>query len=416
MKILILTNYFPPEIGGAAHLYFELAASLVKRGHQVTVVTGFPRYNVKTDAGQYHGKLFSQENIEGINLLRIYTIPFPHKSKILRGLDHFAVAAIYAMRGLFLDSYNVILVYSPPLPLGLAAFFLSKIKKVPFVVNIQDLFPKEAIDLGLLTNRIIIRIFEALECFIYKQANHITVHSPGNLDYIVSRGANPEKVSVCYNWVDTERVSPGNYNNQFAKTHNLDGRFVVSYAGTMGWCQDMQVIVAAAQLLKDYNDILFLMVGDGVEKEKAQRQGDLLKLSNIKWLPPQSWKVYPQILAASRVSMINLNANLKTPVVPSKLLNIMAAGRPVVASLPLHGDAPRIIQEAQAGLCVPPNDPKALAAAILRFYKDEGLCKEYGQNGRAYAEKYFSRAVGIEHYERVLKQVCEAQINKKQHQ
>ena len=409
MKILILTNYFPPEIGGAAHLFYELAASLVQRGHQVTIVTGFPRYNVHTVVRQNNGIFFSQENLEGINLFRVRTIPLPHKSKVCRGLDHFGVAAIFALGGLFIGPYDVLLVYSPPLPLGLAAFFLSKIRGVPFVVNIQDLFPKEAVDLGLLTNRTLIRSFEALERFIYRQADHITVHSPGNLDYVVNRGATSKKVTVAFNWVDTDRIFPGDYHNEFARKHNLDGRFVISYAGTMGWCQDMGIIVSTAELLKDYQEILFLLVGDGVEKQKAQNYGNKLKLSNIKWLPMQSWEVYPQILAASKVSMINLNANLLTPVVPSKLLNIMAAGRPVVASLPLNGDAPRIIRDAQAGLCVPPNDPEGLAAAIMRFYRDRCFCEECGQNGRAYAEAHFSRSVGIDHYEQVFTQLCAAQ-------
>ncbi len=402
MRILFLTNYFPPEIGGASHLFYELATSLAERGHQVTVVTGFPRYNVKEVDPHYRGKLLHEERADGIRLLRVRTIPLPKEGKIARGLDHFAVAAILALRGLFSGAYDLVLIYSPPLPLGLSAWLLGRLKRIPFVVNIQDLFPREAVDLGVLTNPALIRVFEAIESFIYKRADHITVHSSGNRDHVIVRGGHIDRVSVVYNWVDTDRILPLDRHNKFARQHDLDGRFVVSYAGTMGWCQDMSTIVRTAALLRDHQDILFLMVGDGAEKAKAQQQADKLGLANIQWLPMQSWQVYPQVLAASDISMINLNENLKTPVVPSKLLSIMAAGRPVVASLPLEGDAPRLIEEAGAGLCVGPNDPEALAGALLRLYGDEGLRQQCGSNGRRYAETHFSRATCIDQYEQIF--------------
>ena len=402
MRVLLLTNYFPPEIGGASHLFYELASSLTERGHNVTVVTGFPRYNVQEVDARYRRKLLLSENIDGIQVLRIRTIPLPKGSRIARGIDHFAVSAMFALRGMFSGLQDVILIYSPPLPLGLAAWLVGRLKGIPFVVNVQDLFPQEAIDLGLLTNPILIRIFEAIEAFIYRRADHIAVHSPGNQEHVIARGGYPDRVSVVYNWVDTKRIAPQDKDNEFARTHNLNGYFVVSYAGTMGWCQDMDTIVRAAYLLKEYKDILFLMVGDGVEKGKAQQQAKELGLSNIKWLPMQPWDVYPQILAASDISMINLNENLRTPVVPSKLLSIMAAGRPVVASLPLDGDAPRIIEEAKAGLCVGPGDPEALAEVLLQLYNQPELCHQYGVNGRRYAETHFSRDVCVGQYEEIF--------------
>lgn len=398
----MLTNYFPPEIGGAAHLFYELAASLSDRGHQVTVVTGFPRYNVKTVYPKYRGRLLFEEHMNGIRVLRVRTVPLPKGNKIARGLDHFAVAAVFALRGLFSGAQDVGLVYSPPLPLGLSAWLLSRLRGMPFVVNVQDLFPREAVELGLMTNSTLIRVFEAIESFVYRSAGHIAVHSPGNLDHILIHGGHPRQASIVYNWVDTQHIFPQERDNHFARQHDLDGCFVISYAGTMGWCQDMHTIIRTAALLQDYHDILFLLVGDGVEKEKAQQKATELGLANIKWLPMQPREVYPQILAASDVSMINLNENLLTPVVPSKLLNIMAAGRPVVASLPLDGDAPRIIEQAQAGLCVAPNNTQALVSALLRFYRDPALRERCGTNGRRYAEAHFSRKICVQQYEKIF--------------
>lgn len=406
MNVLILTNYFPPEIGGAAHLFYELAESLVQRGHQVTVVTGFPRYNVKERPEPYRGKRLMREEMSGVQVLRLWTPSVPRTNLILRGLEHFLVPAVLFLGGLFSGRQDVVLIYSPPLPLGLAAYSLSRIKRIPFVVNVQDLFPKEAVILGLLKSKILIRVFEIIERFIYRKADSVTVHSPGNREHVLAHGGHSERVQVVHNWVDIERVRPLPRENSFRHEHGLDARFVVSYAGTMGWCQDMSVIVQAAQRLQDYQDIVFLMVGDGPEKTKTEEHARRLKLNNVIFLPMQPWSKYPEVLAASDVSMINLNKNLTTPVVPSKLLNIMAAGRPVVASVPLNGDTPKIVAEAGCGLCVEAGDAQGLAQAILTLYHNPELAHEMGQRGRLYAEQHFSRESCVASYEEILRQAC----------
>jgi glycosyltransferase involved in cell wall biosynthesis len=406
MKILILTNYFPPEIGGAAHLFYELAESLVQRGHHVTVVTGFPRYNIKERPEPYRGRRLMWEEINGVRVLRIWMPTMPRTNLILRGLEHFLVPAILFLGGLFSRQHDVVLIYSPPLPLGLAAYGLSRIRRIPFVVNVQDLFPKEAVLLGLLKNKVLIRLFEAIERFIYRKADFVTVHSPGNREHVLAHGGHPERVRVVHNWVDVERVRPLPRENSFSHEHGLDGRFVISYAGTMGWCQDMLVIVEAAHYLRDYQDIVFLMVGDGPEKAKTEEQARRLGLGNMIFLPMQPWSRYPEVLAASDISMINLNKNLTTPVVPSKLLNIMAAGRPVVASLPLNGDAPKIVAEAGCGLCVEAGDAQGLAQAILSLYHNPEQAHEMGWRGRLYAEEHFSRESCVARYEEIFRQAC----------
>ena len=183
------------------------------------------------------------------------------------------------------------------------------------------------------------------------------------------------------------------------------GRFVVSYAGTMGWAQDMKTIINSADCLRRHENILFLLVGDGVEKEKFQARSQELGLKNILWLPVQPWSIYPDILAASDVSLINLHPKLRTPVVPSKLLSIMAAGRPVVASLPIESDARRIIGEAGCGLCVEAGDAEALARAIRQLASDSELASYMGQRGRIYAETNFSREVCTKQVEELFKRI-----------
>jgi len=406
IRIIILTNYFPPEIGGAAHLFYELAENMVKFGHRVTVVTGFPRYNIKKRPESYKGKLLMREEMSGVQVLRLWMPIIPRTNLILRGFEHFLVPVILFLGGLIAGRHDVMLIYSPPLPLGLSAYLLSRIYRFPFVVNIQDLFPKEAVLLGLLKNRVLIRLFEAIERFIYQKADFVTVHSPGNREHVLAHGGHSERVRVVHNWVDVKRVRPLPRENSFSHEHGLDGRFVVSYAGTMGWCQDMSVIVEAAYYLRDYHDIVFLMVGDGPEKAKTEEHARRLGLRNILFLPMQSWSKYPEVLAASDISMINLNEKLTTPVVPSKLLNIMAAGRPVVASFPLNGDAPKIVAEAGCGLFVEAGDSEGLAKAILTLYHNPDLAREMGHRGRLYAEQHFSRESCIAKYEEIFHLAC----------
>ncbi len=402
MRISLVTITYPPEIGGAAHLIHGLATRLVEMGHQVTIVTCYPTYNLKEIPRQYRRGFRMTESVDGITVERIHVPRFSRTSLLARGFEHFAYAFYLGAVTLFMQKPDVTLVFSPPLPLPWVIEAVGRVRGMPVIVNIQDLFPLEAVELGMLTNKVLIRVFEWMERQVYRQAAAVTVHSPGNREHVVERGGLPSRVQVVYNWVDTELIHPSPKRNSFSQQYGLENKFIVSYAGTMGWAQDMNTIVACAERLKDHPDILFLMVGDGVEREKAQTRSVELGLANIVWLPMQPLSVYPDILAASDISMINLHPELRTPVVPSKLLSIMSAGRPVVASLPKESDARGIIKDARCGLCVDAGDDAALAGAISHLAAANGLLTEMGSNGRNYIESHFSRQVCTEVMAKVL--------------
>jgi glycosyltransferase involved in cell wall biosynthesis len=403
MRIFLITIIYPPEIGGAAHLISDLALSLQARGNQVTVFTCFPTYNLKVVPDQYRRGICMEEVQDGISVHRIRVPAFSRTSKIARGIEHFAYGIWLTALTLPSPRPDVAMVFSPPLPLPWFICLAGKLRHMPVVVNIQDLFPREAVELGMLTNLLLIRLFEAMERQVYRLAARVTVHSPGNKEHVVQHGGRSERVHTVYNWVDTDWIQPGQRNNEFARQHGLNGRFVVSYAGTMGWAQDMGTIIDSAERLRDNPNILFLLVGDGVEKEKAQTRSAELGLKNILWLPMQTRKVYPDILAASDVSLVNLHPALRTPVVPSKLMSIMAAARPVVASLPEESDARQIIAEAKCGVFVNAADGKALALAIRKLEADQNLAREMGQRGRSYVEAHLSREACTAQLEAVMK-------------
>lgn len=405
MKILIITNYFPPEIRSASHLLYELSESLVNDSHEVTVVTGFPR-SIEESPEHYKRKFFVREIMNGIKVIRLATIPLHKSIPIVRGLDHFLLSLVFFLGGLISGKQDVILVYSPPLPLGLSAYILSRIKSIPFIFNVQDIYPQCIIDLGILRNPILIKLLEAIEKFIYKRATNITVHSEGNREYLLSKIAD-SKLLVIPNWVDTHSIKPAERFNKFRREHNLGAKFIVSFAGIINFSQDLDNVIESAKLLQSYEDILFLLIGDGAQKEDLKKKAESLKLNNVRFLPLQPREKYPYVLNASDICLVTLRKEVVTPVVPAKLLSIMASGRPVIGSLNANGDAAKIIESAQCGYRVEPGNPAMLAQAVLELYNNPTLLEKFGRNGRAYAEKHFSRPVCTRRYEEALRKAVE---------
>lgn len=293
MRILLLTAYFPPDTGSAPHLFYELGTALAQRNHEVWVVTGFPSYHAQGDLGRYRRKLWMREHLDSLAVIRVAIPQFPRYMPLARGIWQMASATCLFLPSLRILRPDVVLIYSPPLPLGLTGWALKKLRKVPFVLNVQDLFPQSAIDLGILRNRILICFFERMERFVYKSAAHITVHSPGNREHAISKGASPDKVTVMPNWVDTDFLTPGPKNNELRKDLGLEGKFVVSFAGVIGYSQDLDIVLEAARRLVGHPEIVFLVVGDGVEKPRLQKKAQDMSLSNVLFLPMQPRHRYP---------------------------------------------------------------------------------------------------------------------------
>ncbi|OYT43619.1 MAG: glycosyltransferase WbuB [Candidatus Aenigmarchaeota archaeon ex4484_56] len=403
--ILIFVAHFPPEIGSASHLFFDLAKELQKK-YNVKVITSFPRpYNVNTDISRYKGKFFMKERIEGIEVIRTKQPPIPKDNLFLRGLEMFILPVILFFTGLFVFRPKVILVYSPPLPLAAFSIILGRLKNIPVVVNIQDIYPQTVIDVGLLKNKFLITMFKKIERFVYKNADIITVHSEGNKNFIVKSGANKNKVKVIYNCSDIDYIKPMSRNNEFSRKYKLNKKFVVSYAGILSYHQGLDTIIEAAKLLETYEDIHFLIAGDGFYKEKLVKKIKNLNLKNITLLPFQPKEKYKLLLASSDISLVTLREDIKTPVVPGKLHNIMAAGRAVIACVPKISDAVNIIKKADCGICIEPNNPKKLADAILNLHKDKQKLKKFGRNGRMFAEKNFSLKTFVGEYEKIFRKL-----------
>lgn len=390
MNILLLSRYFPPEIGTAANLFFEMAKGLAEKRHKVTVVTNFPWYNLETIPDRYRGKFFMKENIDGVEVVRL-ALPIIGTKKIKLAVGHLTVPFTSFFGGLLTKRTDVIFFYSPPLFMGIAGWLLKLFKRVPTVMGVQDLHPQCYIDQGVLRNKLVIYFLETLERFCYKRSTLITVHSNGNKEHIINKKRiEKNKVKILQNWIDTDNIQPLPRDNEFSGKHDLNRKFVVGYAGTLGMSQGLLSLIDTANLLKGRESIEFFIVGDGIEKQRMLDRVKEFGLKNVRFLEMQSKSVYPYVVASSDVSLVTLNSKVKTPVVPSKILSIMAMARPVLASLPMAGDASKLIEKAGCGICIGPEDPEKLAEKIMYLYENRDVCNNFGDQGRKYVVNNFS--------------------------
>jgi len=406
LRLSLLVNNFPPEIGSAADLFYQLALAFSRNGHIVKVFTTEPRYynlsgNKKIETSllrrSWNNKVWKMETISNICTYRVRLLPliYPRsgKNSFFRELEHVLQPLTFSAFIHYLTSSDAILVYSPPLLLGYLGVLFGKLLDIPVIVNVQDIHPDAIIDLGLLKNKFLISLFENVERQMYRYASAITVHSDGNKEIVIRHGAEPKKVFTIFNACyipSPELLSRGSH---FRRKFSLEGKFVVTYAGIMSFSQDLDTVVKAAKLLSDKDkDIIFLLVGNGPRRHELEILSKELGVRNIIFLPFQEGEDYWYLLSASDVCLVSLKkSKVKTPVVPRKLEDIMAAGRPVIANVPLNGDVSNFIEKARCGIVVESESPSKLAEAIQKMKSmPKEIREQYGYNGRKYAIENFS--------------------------
>jgi len=389
LRITFLTHYFPPEVGAPQIRMFELARQLVAAGDSVTVVTAFPNYPTGVVHDGYRGRFAMEEHMDGVRVLRRWVFATPNTGFFKRILNHlsFVVSSLTALREL--GPTDVIFVQSPPLFIGLAALAFSRIKHAPFVFNVSDIWPQSAIELGVLRDPLAIRLAEALERHIYRRACRITVPTPGMLERLVERGIPREKVVLLTNGVDTHEYQPATPDERLALELGLNGHKMFLYAGTHGLSQGLDVILEAAKRTRD-DDIVYVLAGEGADKEhlveKARNEG----IENVHFLPNQPKDAMPGLLNLAYAAIVPLRPlDLFVDAVPSKMYESMAVGRPVVASL--RGEAARIVSAADCGIVAEPGDPEALEKAVEDLAHDPRLAQTMGRHGRDYVVEHFDR-------------------------
>lgn len=413
MKIGVISHWYDPE-GGAAAGPGTIARAISARGHEVHVVTGFPNYPTGKVFDGYRVKFYQRETMSGDVVVHRSPIYPSHDRKPLHRMANYASFAISgaAVASSVLRSCDAVLVYSSPATAALPAIVLGSFTNVPFVMQIQDLWPDTVANSGFIADREMSkRITRPLEQFCnltYRRAHSIAVTSPGMATLLAERNVDPKKMLYVPNWADESNFTPRPLNPKLKADLGLSRRFVAMYAGNLGEMQDLDTIVAAARLLHGYNDIEIALVGAGVAEQRLRTLVENHRLENVTFIPAQPFSRMSDLLAVGDVQLVTLkNIPLYGATTPSKLQANLAAGRPIVASL--AGDGKKIVLNANAGRVTTPGSPRALAEGIREMYSlSEHERAALGHNGRCYYMQNFSERVCGDRLTKMLVSAAEA--------
>ncbi|MGB7440965.1 MAG: glycosyltransferase family 4 protein [Coleofasciculaceae cyanobacterium] len=406
MRLLIYSYNYAPEPIGIAPLVTELAEGLVKKGHEVRVVTAMPWYPQREIYEEYKGKLYQEEIINGVTVQRSHIWVSPQAGLIDRILMELSFVLTSFLHALVGKRPDVILLTVPGLPVSVPAALLAWLYRSPLVLNLQDILPDAAVITGLLTNKKLIDIFKALEKFAYWRANKISVIANGFVDNLLSKGVSKEKIELIPNWVDVNFIRPmPKENNAFCLEHQLGEKFVVMYAGNIALTQGIETVINAAVRLRNHPDIEIVIVGDEKALTRLQLYRDTCKATNVKLLPFQPREKLPEMLAAADVGLVVQKRNVISFNMPSKIPVLLASGRAIIGSVPATGTAARAIEESGGGIVVPPETPAALARAIWDLYKNRDQVKLLGEKSRKFAIEKYSFEQALEQYEQLFASV-----------
>jgi colanic acid biosynthesis glycosyl transferase WcaI len=401
MHILLLVPYYAPDLGPAAPLFTLLSEALVKRGHKVSVIAAVPHYPSGSVPEEFR-KQWIQRSIEnGVEVVRV-RIPSVKRASLVQRLLQYICYQIGAAWAGFRMQYDVVYVTNPSLWVWLPFTLLVMLRRKPAIFSIQDLYPDVGVILGIFRHKFVINAVAWLEKTCLKNSSVISIISDSFRPGLKALGVPDTKMVLIPNWVDTELIKPHAKQNGFSKDHNLLDRFVILYAGNIGLSQGLENVLSVAKHLEDCPDPLFVFVGDGGGREKLIEQAERDCLTNVVFLPFQPREKLPEVLSSASISLITLKRGMGAGSLPSKILSGLASGRPLIVSIDKGTDTWNLVEQAKAGLCVPPEDPRHLAEAILTLMHDPELCERLGENGRVWAEKNHSPQAAAEKIEGLL--------------
>jgi colanic acid biosynthesis glycosyl transferase WcaI len=407
VKILYVSQYFPPEMGAPAARAAELSRHWARMGHEVTVLTGFPNHPTGVVPEEWRSRLHQlryTETVDGVRVVRTWLWPLPNRKahERIRSYTSFCVSA--AVSGLALDKADVIIATSPQLLCALSGWWLAFWKRVPFVFEVRDLWPESLAAVGAGSEGTLLhRTLGAIAGFLYQRADRIVVVSPAFKEHLIRHWNVPAaRISIVENGVETDlfRLVPAAM--EVRKQLKLEGRFLICYIGTMGNAHGLETLVVAAEKLRTaLPNAMFLLIGEGAEKERIVELAVARGLTNIQFLGQQPREQIPAYISAADLCLVMLKkTELFKTVIPTKLLEYMACERPVIVAV--DGQSRKIVEEADAGIFVEPENSEALVKAILDLAEDHARRGQMGANGRQYIINKVSREKTAQDYISVL--------------
>ena len=391
MKILFLTENFPPETNAAANRVYERARLWVEWGHDVTVITCAPNFPQGRLHEGYKNKWFQTENTVGIEVVRVKTFIAANQGTLYRTLDFMSFLFSGFAGGLVVRRPDVVVATSPQFFTAIAGWLVGVFRRRPFVFEIGDIWPASIVAVGIMRQNTALRFMEKFERFLYRKASCVVAVTPAFKDNLVRRGIDGNKIAVVINGVDLSRFSPLARDNRLAREWGLEDRFVVGYLGTHGMAHALGNVLNAAEILIDQRNIRFLLVGNGAERDDLIAAARERKLDNVLFIPSQPREVMPRAWSLCDVALVHLkDAPAFSEVIPSKIFEAMAMERPVLIAAP-QGVASKLVTEENAGFWVAAEEPQELAQAVIRLANDGIQRNELARNALAASMKYGRR-------------------------
>ena len=393
MRLLVICPHYEPDVAPTGVVMTAICDELLEAGHEVEVVTSLPWYEHHRVEPEWRGRLTRDEQRDGVRITRVHPFPTDKGNIPARAAAFAAFTSLATLVALFRRNRpDGVLAMSPPITLGLAGALVARLRRVPFVFNIQDVFPDVAIEVNAISSPRLIRLARALERFTYRRSDAVTVLSADLRDNVVAKiGAGSRtRVRVIPNFVDTTGIRPAPRDNSYRTDFGLGDRTVVMYAGNVGFSQPLSLMVEAARELRDREDLVFVINGGGSGRPSIEAEAR--DLPNLVFVDFQPKERLPEVLAAADVHVVALKEGLARSSVPSKLYSILAAGRPVLAAIDSGTEVARVVGAAGAGRAVPPADVRGFRESLVELIEGADLRAEMGRRGRAFVEEWVSPA------------------------
>jgi glycosyltransferase involved in cell wall biosynthesis len=390
VKILFVSHYFPPEVNAPANRTHEHARRWVADGHDVTVITCVPNHPRGEVFPGYRNRLLQEERVDGIRVIRPFTYVTPNEGFLKRMLNYllFAAAAVFA--SFKAERPDVVVATSPQFFVGIAGAVIATLRRRPFVLEVRDLWPDSIVQLGQLDDRRVIGMLEWMETQLYRRAAGIVVNTRAFIDHIAARGIPRDRIELVYNGIDPALFSPRPRDEALLRRHGLEGRFLVAYIGTLGLAHGLATVLDAAGRLQGESDLAFLFIGDGADRARLEQQVAQRGLTNVHFLGLLPRAEIPAWIASIDCLLVMLrDLPVFTTVVPSKIFEFCAQERPVIVAA--RGEIRRLVEDANAGFVIDPENPEQLAGAIEQMHANPVETAARARSGREWVEKDFRR-------------------------